>query len=76
MMKKKIIGAQVKPVVMSFYHGVMAALDVIYSFDQDPTAKLPVEVIRTMNTEELLKAAKSDEYHNLPFLKKTIRAAK
>ena len=75
MKSKRAIPAQVQPVVMSFYHGVMAVLDVIYSFDQDATGKLPVSVIRTMNANELLKAAKLDEYHNLSLLKKTVKAA-
>lgn len=75
-MKKKVINGQMEPVVMSFYHGVMAVLDIIYSFDEDPTAKLPVSVVRTMSTKELLRAAKLDEYHNLILLKRTIRAAK
>ena len=75
-MKKKAIEGQVQPVVMSFYHGVMACLDVVYSFDRDPTAKLPVSIIRTMDAKELLETAKLDEYHNLNLLKKTIRVAK
>jgi len=56
----------------SFYHGVMAVLDVIYSFDQDPTAKLPISIIRTLDAKELLEVARSDEYHNLDLLKKSI----
>ena len=59
-----------------FYSGVLAVMDVIYSFDEDPAATLAVSVIRTMNAKELLKVAKSDEYYNLDLLKRSIKASK
>jgi hypothetical protein len=59
-----------------FYSGVLAVMDVIYSFDGDPTATLAVELIRTMDAKELLKVAKDNEYYNLDLLKKTIKASK
>jgi len=57
----------------AFYHGVMACLDVVYSFDIDSTAKLPISIIRTVNIKELLKVAKTDKYHNLNLLRRTIK---
>jgi len=60
----------------SFYGGALAVLDVIYSFDDDATAVLPVAVVRTMNDRELVRAAKNEEYHNLDLLKKTVKEAR
>jgi hypothetical protein len=57
-----------------FYSGVMVALDVIYTHD-DATSVLAVELVSTMNTVDLLDAAKADGYHNLPNLRKTCFAA-
>lgn len=59
-----------------FYLGVCVSLSVIYSLDRDPTAVLPVELVKTMSEDELLAFAVREEEYELPLIRKTVAEVK
>lgn len=59
-----------------FLLGVCVALSVIYSMDRDPAAVLPVEVVTTINEDDLLAFAIREQEYELPLIRKTVAEVK
>ncbi len=54
--------------------GVLIALGVVYTNENDPTATLAQEIVGTVGAAGLLRVAKKEEDCYLPQLRKTVRS--